>query len=57
MISPCKNCEMRSIGCHSVCKYYKTYRENLDNFNSKIKEEKNKEVAFIEYKREKRKHR
>lgn len=25
--SPCYNCDLRRIGCHSVCKAYKEYEE------------------------------
>lgn len=30
---PCKGCEKRFLGCHSVCEDYKTFREYMDAIN------------------------
>ena len=57
MLCPCKNCPDRYIGCHSSCNKYISYKTELENFKDKVKKAKDKEIAFIEYKRGKRKHR
>lgn len=36
----CKGCEVRHIGCHSVCELYLAYRKELDEVNEKIRKEK-----------------
>ena len=32
--APCKNCNIRRIGCHGVCKTYKTWKEDRDLLNA-----------------------
>ena len=36
--STCKNCDKRSIGCHTTCKEYIEFREELDKIKA-IKDE------------------
>ena len=36
---PCKNCEMREVGCHSRCPAYKEYRSRADIALQNQKEE------------------
>ena len=38
MKAPCKNCEARVPGCHSVCDKYKAFRDSF----AQIREEKRK---------------
>ena len=33
MISPCKGCKDRKIGCHAGCEAYKDFRFRLDEIN------------------------
>lgn len=33
MRGPCKNCDMRVIGCHSTCSDYIDYKNKLDAIN------------------------
>lgn len=47
MNGPCFNCEDRKAGCHSVCEKYIAYRKELDEFNAKVAEAKNREYAGI----------
>ena len=47
MNGPCLNCADRKAGCHSVCEKYITYRKELDEFNAKVAEAKNREYAGI----------
>ena len=35
---PCKDCKDRNSECHSTCKIYLDFREELDTFNSLQKE-------------------
>ena len=30
MISPCKDCQDRKVGCHSVCEKYKAFQESRE---------------------------
>ena len=39
MKNPCHNCEKRVVGCHSSCEDYKTFREEKDRQNVKIRAE------------------
>lgn len=34
--NPCKDCELRAIGCHSDCSDYKEWRTELDRKNAQI---------------------
>ena len=45
-VVPCKDCENRQIGCHSVCEKYKTWRKEKDK---QYKEELEKRRCDIEY--------
>ena len=38
----CKDCERRNPGCHSSCQDYISYRKKLEEFNAKVKKEKEK---------------
>lgn len=38
-LSPCKDCPVRHVGCHSDCSKYIHYREEVDKEN-KIRREK-----------------
>lgn len=42
---PCKQCQKRYLGCHSVCDEYKAYRVNMDA----IKENRNKDTEQREF--------
>ena len=41
----CKDCDNRTIGCHSGCESYKAYRAEID----RIKSEKNREAAMTDH--------
>ena len=34
IVSPCKDCPERFVGCHSSCERYKQYRSELDAFKA-----------------------
>ena len=34
---PCKNCQKRTIGCHSACPEYLAYRKDLEEKKAKEK--------------------
>ncbi len=34
MMSPCKDCTERKIGCHSKCELYKQFREEVECYNN-----------------------
>ena len=36
--SPCYNCDERTLGCHSECDLYLTYRRALDRYNEAVRE-------------------
>ena len=37
---PCKDCEVREIGCHSRCSGYIKWKKEMEEMNKKIKMEK-----------------
>lgn len=45
MLSPCKNCNNRQIGCHIVCEQYKAFKKERQALNTKIR--RNNEYSFI----------
>ena len=38
--SPCRECEKRTIKCHSSCDLYIEYRSQLDDFNERMRKQK-----------------
>ena len=40
LISPCKDCEKRYLGCHSECEDYFKYQEEVKAWNKKLHDEK-----------------
>lgn len=44
--SPCKGCIEREPHCHSVCPYYKEFKEKLEEDNRRIKEYKEKTSRY-----------
>ena len=54
MLSPCKNCEDRSVFCHTSCDKYKAYREAKDRENSVFWAKRKTEADFINAKFEKK---
>lgn len=49
MMSPCKDCENRTIDCHDNCAKYLEYRKALDEQNKIRYEAKEKERIIDEY--------
>ena len=47
---PCKDCEFRTIGCHSNCEQYKTFRAKMDKFRAAADEHFRREdmLFFVE---------
>lgn len=37
MISKCKDCEDRTLGCHSICKDYLEYKKSISKINKNRK--------------------
>jgi hypothetical protein len=48
MNCPCKDCERRTITCHSTCKEYLEYAEYRKRINEKERKEKQFEQSVIE---------
>ena len=48
---PCKDCNERYSACHSNCKNYLDYRNNLNNYNDTVRSYKNKENDYKGYKK------
>jgi len=36
VMSPCKGCTKRSVGCHTACKEYAEYKDTLEANRAKI---------------------
>ena len=34
--APCKDCEDRHSGCHSICKAYKAYKEEAEKYKQTL---------------------
>lgn len=47
--STCRNCKHRTVGCHSVCEDYISYRKKLDEYNKTIKLKKTEDVDVTTY--------
>ncbi len=48
--SPCHGCEDRApgTGCHSKCERYKAWKQELDNKNRYLREERDKRITMSE---------
>ena len=46
-VSPCKGCtrSMKEIGCHSKCKDYISWKENVTNYNKHVQEINHSEIS------------
>ena len=47
--SPCHGCDKRAVGCHSNCLEYDIYKVDMAQYNSTIREAKNKAKEMLEY--------
>lgn len=54
MIAPCLNCKDRSVGCHSHCAAYTTYKEKLAAKRAQISSDVKAYWAVQKYKKDKR---
>lgn len=39
VISPCKDCEDRQVGCHAKCEKYRLYKQELDGLKKSDKQD------------------
>jgi len=46
IMSPCKNCTDRCIGCHTTCGDYAIYKQELERRRTEIKKE-NETETFV----------
>lgn len=49
IMSPCKDCKKRHIGCHDKCDIYLKYKEEIRAFNKKAKEDRYNECVMYEF--------
>jgi nitrate/TMAO reductase-like tetraheme cytochrome c subunit len=54
-MTPCRDCEKRSVSCHTTCKEYGEYRKAIDDFNAKKIRAKNAECVVSDYQQKVRK--
>lgn len=47
MITPCKGCTKREVGCHGKCEDYKTFKNEMTAVNKKRKAVTHLEVLSI----------
>lgn len=47
MNSPCRNCDIRKVGCHITCLSYKEFRAKIDKANKKKQKDREVMNAFI----------
>lgn len=55
--SPCKNCEERVLGCHSVCEKYLKFKKDAQEEKEKIIASKiieQQQIAYLSYQSERR---
>ena len=50
-MASCKDCKDRHVGCHSNCEIYKEYTRELEEKKHMIKEAKNKDREYKNYKK------
>ena len=50
MMIACKDCDKRTPGCHGSCEEYQKYRRDLDEQNQKVRDEKQKDRVWDDYK-------
>jgi hypothetical protein len=49
---PCKSCDKHTEFCHSVCQYYKDYREEYDKEIKRLNKERYIDVQIVSMKKE-----
>ena len=49
LLSPCKDCTDRTIGCHSSCETYKGFKEKSEAQRQERYERNDKEQAFSDH--------
>ena len=49
MTLSCKDCKNRKQGCHIDCEDYKKFKQERDEFNAKVQENRIKYCAVREY--------
>ena len=52
LTSPCKDCQVRYVGCHSKCLKYIDFRQSMDIINKNIYDAKSKNNEFRSLKRD-----
>ena len=48
MIAPCKDCQERTVGCHSSCDKYLAFRAERDALNAALSIEYAADIAYRE---------
>ena len=46
MMSPCKECGNRYVGCHADCSLYMDFRKRLNDQNETIRQEREKDYEW-----------
>ena len=47
----CKDCSERTPGCHSMCQEYISFKKNLEDYNRQLKEERDAQAEWNDYRR------
>ena len=47
--APCKDCEFRTVECHSQCEIYKDWRSNRDKKIEEAREQKKVRNEYLDY--------
>lgn len=50
--SPCKNCQLRYVGCHSKCLKYIDFRQSVDVLKEQVNEKKKPGSLYRSMKRD-----
>jgi hypothetical protein len=48
ILSPCKDCEDRALGCHSICERYIDFQKENNRVNDLRKKSRDLDTNFIE---------
>lgn len=56
--APCKDCEERKLGCHSICPRYRDFCEKNEERKERLKEERQQREDFVRsvYSAQRKKH-
>lgn len=49
LVSPCKGCEFRHVGCHGKCKFYNKWIDEREAMRRQVYSKMNADAEYLDY--------